>query len=195
MLLARLVEQLGRAETTDDVLHRLAGTNQADLADAFAATIKDPTQLDAARMWAFRGLQQLLALPQATPPALPRDKEEAALGEVLKFLQARNQPDLFPPGTPDDEIDGFRYVRREAIKALAQCPFPTLSTLPDKPHPALGAAEDRRPRRRRAGAAPGRARRGGHRRRPRPARPRQGLPAGLRRPSARAVGGRIPSDT
>ena len=47
------------------MLHRLAGTNQADLADAFAATIKDPTQLDAARMWAFRGLQLLLALPQS----------------------------------------------------------------------------------------------------------------------------------
>ncbi len=133
MLLARLAHR-SADETMDDVLHRLAGTNQADLADAFAATIKDPTQLDAARMWAFHGLQQLLALPQATPPALPRDKEEAALGEVLKFLQARNQPDLFPPGTPDDEIDGFRYVRREAIKAMAQCPFPTLSTLPDKPH-------------------------------------------------------------
>ena len=132
MLLARLVHR-SSDETTDDVLHRLAGTNQADLADAFAATIKDPGQLDAARMWAFRGLQELLALPQSMPPALPRDKEEAALGEVLKFLQARNQP--FPPGSPDDEIDGFRYVRREAIKALAQCPFPTLSTLPDKPHP------------------------------------------------------------
>ena len=52
---------------------------------------------------------------------------------MLKFLQARNQP--FPPGTPDDEIDGFRYVRREAVKALAQCRYPTLSTLPDKPHP------------------------------------------------------------
>ena len=121
-------------ETNDDVLRRLTGTNQADLADAYAATIKDPNQLDAARMWAFRGLQRLLALPRADPPALPRDKEEAALGEVLKFLQARNQP--FPPGTPDDEIDGFRYVRREAIKALGMCRYPTLASLPDKPHPA-----------------------------------------------------------
>ncbi len=122
-------------EKTDDVLHRLAGGNQAALADALAGIIKDPNQLDAAKFWAFKGLEHLLALPQTTPPALPRDKEEAALGEVLKFLQARNKP--MPPGTPDEEIDGFRYLRRQAIKALAQGRYPTLSTLPDKPRPTL----------------------------------------------------------
>ncbi len=122
-------------ETAQDVLNRLAWTNQTDLANAIAATIKDPNQIDAARLWAFKGLQKLLALPATDPPSLPREKAEAALGEVLKFLQARNKP--FPPGATEEEIDGFRYVRREAIKALAQNPYPTLATLPDKPHPVL----------------------------------------------------------
>ena len=57
MLLARLAER-SADETNDDVLNRLAGTNQAALADAFASIIKDPDQLDAARMWAFRGLRR-----------------------------------------------------------------------------------------------------------------------------------------
>ncbi len=132
MLLDRLSER-SADETNDDVMNRLAGTNEAALADAYASIIKDPNQLDAARMWAFRGLRRLLALPPSMTP-LPRDKEEAALGEVLKFLQARNQP--FPPGTPDDEIDGFRYVRREAIRrwpsaAIRRCPrSPTSRTPP-----------------------------------------------------------------
>ena len=132
MMLARLTDRQGD-EKPDDVLHRMAGTNQAALAGALAGIIKDPNQLDAARFWAFRGLQRLLTLPRSEPPALPRDKEEAALGEVLTFLQT--PPKQLPPGTPDEEMDGVRYLRREAIKALAAGRYPTLSTLPDKPHP------------------------------------------------------------
>jgi len=132
-ILARIVEQNKDAsEAQSDVLARLAGTNQGDLADALTAIIKDPAQIDAARFWAFRSLRLLLALPQPTPPALPREKEEAALGAVVKFLQDRNKP--FPPGTPPDEIDGYRYLRREALAALAQGRYPTLA---DKTQPTL----------------------------------------------------------
>ena len=132
-LLARIVEQNTDAgETRADVLARLAGTNQGDLADALSAIIKDPGQNDGARFWAFRALRLMLALPQPTPPMLPRDKEEAALGTVLKFLKDRNKP--FPPGAAQEEIDGFRYLRREAIAALAQCRYPTLT---DKSRPTF----------------------------------------------------------
>ena len=127
-LLARIPEQ-GVSESQAEVLARLAGTNQGDLADAYATIIKDPAQIDAARLYAFRGLRFLLALPPQTPPALPRDKEEAAVGAVVKFLQDRNKAPA--PGTPQEEIDGYRYVRREAIQALAQCRYPTLA---DKTH-------------------------------------------------------------
>jgi hypothetical protein len=132
-MLARLPEK-ANDESPADVLARLGGNNQADLADALATAIKDPNQIDAARYWAFRALRLLLNLPQAMPPALPPAKEQAALGEVVKYLQTHNKP--LPPGTPDDEIDGFRMVRREAIMALAAGHFPTLTALPDKPQPA-----------------------------------------------------------
>ena len=132
-VLARIVEQNKEStETQADVLARLAGTNQGDLADALITIVKDPTQIDAARFWAFRSLRLLLALPQPTPPALPREKEEAALGAVVKFLQDRNKP--FPTGTPPDEIDGYRYLRREALAALAQGRYPTLT---DKTRPTF----------------------------------------------------------
>jgi hypothetical protein len=127
-LLARLADQ-GPNETQADVLARLAGTNEADLADALTAAIKDPAQIDAVKYWAFRGLHYLLALPPQNPP-LPRANEEAALGAVVKFLQDRNK-DL-PPGSSANQIDGFRLVRREAIEALAQGRYPTMA---DKSRP------------------------------------------------------------
>jgi hypothetical protein len=129
-LLARIAEQ-GPNETQADVLARLGGSNEAALADALTAAIKDPAQIDAVKYWAFRGLRYLLALPAATPPLLPRANEEAALEAVVKFLQERNKD--FPPGTPPAQIDGFRLVRREAIAALAQGRYPTLA---DKSRPA-----------------------------------------------------------
>ena len=126
-LLARIAEQ-GPNETQADVLARLAGTNGAALADALTAAVNDPTQIDAVKYWAFRGLRYLLA---PTPPLLPRANEEAALEAAVKFLQERNKD--FPPGTPEAQIDGFRLVRREAIAALAQGRYPTLA---DKSRPA-----------------------------------------------------------
>ncbi|HVS38691.1 MAG TPA: hypothetical protein VMS17_24255 [Gemmataceae bacterium] len=134
-ILARLADRPTVDEKMDDVLRRLAGTNQADLADALADTIRDPNQIDAAKFWAFRGLQRLLSLPRSDPPLLPPEKEQAALGEVVKWLEAHNK--ATSPGTPEEELDGFRYVRREAIAALAAGRYPTLSALPDKPHPTL----------------------------------------------------------
>ena len=71
-------------------------------------------------------------MPQPTPPTLPREKEEAALGAVVKFLQDRNKP--FPPGATQEEIDGYRYLRREALAALAQGRYPTLA---DKTRPTF----------------------------------------------------------
>jgi hypothetical protein len=136
-LLALIPDKTTSDEKPDEVLAdvrvRLAGTNAADLADAYATIINDPNQIDAARYWAFRGLRLLLALPQPTPPTLPREKEEAALGAVIKWLQDRNSSKLLPPTAPVDELDGFRLVRREAIRALAQGRAPTLA---DKSRPA-----------------------------------------------------------
>jgi hypothetical protein len=129
-LLARISDQ-GPNETPADILSRLTGTNESDLADALTAAINNPGQIDAVRYWAFRGLRYLLALPPQDPPRLPRAKEEAALEAVVKFLQDRNKD--FPAGTPQDEIDGYRLVRRQAVEALAQGRYPTLA---DKSRPA-----------------------------------------------------------
>jgi len=130
-LLARIPDKASADSTPADILTRLAGTNETDLADAYTAVINDPTQIDAARYWAFRGLRLLLTLPPQAPPALPPEKEQAALGAVMKWLQDRNKP--MPPGAADEEIDGFRLVRREAIRALARGHAPTLA---DKSRPA-----------------------------------------------------------
>ena len=91
-LLARIVEQNKDAsETQADVLARLAGTNQGQLADALSAIIKDPAQNDGARFWAFRALRLLLALPQPTPPTLPRELK--SLPALATSTAATNQDD------------------------------------------------------------------------------------------------------
>ncbi len=129
-LLTRIVDQ-APFETQADVVARLAGTNEADLADVLTTAINDPAQIDAVKYWAFRALRYLLALPQPAAPVLPRAKEEAALEAVVKFLQDRNKE--LPPETPQAQIDGLRMVQREAIAALAMGRFPTQA---DKSRPA-----------------------------------------------------------
>jgi hypothetical protein len=121
-------------ETPDDVLARFGTNGQNELADALAPVIEESgAQGDAARYWALRTLENLLALPQASPPTLTREHEEKALAAVLKFLKDRNAP--LPPSTPTDEYEGFRLLRRQAIRALAQGHYPSLAD--DKGRPAL----------------------------------------------------------
>jgi hypothetical protein len=101
------------------VLARLADLGQGELADTLTDVIKSPNQLDAVKYWAFRGLHNLLAIPVPMPPDPPvvtKAQEDKAVAALIEFIQ-RKAP--FTPGTPRAEIDGFRVVRREAIRALA----------------------------------------------------------------------------
>ncbi len=102
------------------VLARLWELEQGELADALTDVIKDPKLGDAVKYWAFRGMQNLLGLPVPMPPDPPvvgKAQEDKAVAALVEFIQ-RKAP--FTPGTPRPEIDGFRVVRREAIRALAQ---------------------------------------------------------------------------
>lgn len=101
------------------VLARLAELGQGELADALTDVIKDANQLDAVKYWAFRGLHDLLALPVPMPPDPPvvnAAQEARAVAALVEFIQRKAQ---FTQGTPPAEVDGFRVVRREAIRALA----------------------------------------------------------------------------
>jgi hypothetical protein len=113
------------------VLARLAELGQPDVADALVKTIDDKKQNDAVKYYAFKGLEKILSLTGPAAAALGKEREEKCTQTLLRFL---DQQVNFAKDAPRDEIDGYRVLRREAIRALAQVHQPSLN---DKERPAL----------------------------------------------------------
>jgi hypothetical protein len=130
-VLARLPERTGN-ESLEDVQARLGGTNAAELADALVGLLANPN--DAVKYYAFRGLHYLLALPGQNAPLLPKDKEEKSILALQEFVERKS---ALTAASPREEIEGYRVLRREAIRALAQTHYPALG---DKARPALTLA-------------------------------------------------------
>jgi hypothetical protein len=110
------------------VLARLWELEQGELADALVEIVKDPKLNNAVKYYAFRGLYELLKLPVPAPPGPPvvaKAQEVRAVAALVEFVQ-RKVP--FTQGTPRQEVDGYRVVRREAIRALAQAHDPVVGT-------------------------------------------------------------------
>jgi hypothetical protein len=110
-------------------LARLAELGQGELADALVEVLrKDLKQdqgRDGVRYWVLRGLHDLLALPPQMPPLFDESKVTLA---ILEFL---DQPPFVSAGAPAEEIEGFRMLRREAVRALAQTHAPALPGVTD----------------------------------------------------------------
>jgi hypothetical protein len=110
------------------VLARLADLEQGELADALVEVLQDAKLTNpAVKYYAFRGLYELLRKPVPAPPDPPvvsKAQEEKAVAALVEFLQ-RKAP-AFPAGTPRAEVDGYRVVRREALRALAQAHNPVV---------------------------------------------------------------------
>ena len=133
-------------------LMNLATLGQGELGETLADLIEDdlkndayseaqhlqdpimfPFPNDGMKYYALRGLQVLLAQPPG-PSMVPVVSKEQEV-KIVKVLQKLiNTTRTFKEGTLQQEIDGFRVRRREAIKALALIANPAV---PDK---ADGAA-------------------------------------------------------
>jgi hypothetical protein len=112
------------------ILAHLGKVGSEESADAMVKIINDPQQLDAVKLYALRGLKDLFALQQiAERPFQFKDKEREfkCIQALLKFL---DRPAEQAAGAPPDEVealkDGYRWVRREAIMALAETRYPGL---------------------------------------------------------------------
>jgi hypothetical protein len=116
------------------VLARLADLSQGELAGALVEVLQDTKQPDAVHYYALQGLRNLLAKqPQSgdTPPVVSKEEEKVAQA-VLGFVNRR--PTWLHANSPPDEVDGYRMLRREALRALAQMHAPALG---EKDRPAL----------------------------------------------------------
>jgi hypothetical protein len=106
------------------VLAKTAELGQAPLADTLVKVLNDPQQNEGVHYYMLKGLAALI--PQLQPA------QQAKCAEALvQFLEQKKGPSQ---KAPIEEIDGFRYMRREAIRALAKIHTPAIS---DKVRPAL----------------------------------------------------------
>jgi len=115
------------------ILAKVAELGEGKLSETLIKVLKDDKQNDAIRYYILRGLRNLLAQvqPQQTPPLLTKEEEAKCAEAIIEFLERK--PDL-PKGVLQEEIDGFRVLRREGVRALAQIHTPALN---DKVQPAL----------------------------------------------------------
>jgi hypothetical protein len=116
------------------VLAKIAEMGQGKpLADTLVTVLKDSTQNDAIHYYALRGLRTLLAQiqPMQMPPLLTKDEESKCAEAIVAFLGRK--PNL-TAGASLQEKDGFRILRREGVRALAQIHTPEVN---DKVRPAL----------------------------------------------------------
>ena len=114
----------------DEVQPRLAEGNAEYMAEVMLSLVDNPKVNDGVRYYMLRGLASLLALPRPTQPLLKKETEEKILPSAMKLVEKKG---VFPKATPRGEVEGFKILRREAIKVVAQYRTPIVG----KERPAL----------------------------------------------------------
>ena len=130
-ILARIAESVGGSFVTGQ---DKTASAQEKTAEECLKVLKDKDQPDAVKLWALRGLGGLFtaAYTASTVPVNERpnrrafknsDLEDKCIVALVEFVLRK--PNLAPNPTPE-EVEAFRYVRREAIRTLAQTRFPAV---------------------------------------------------------------------
>jgi hypothetical protein len=108
------------------ILAEVAKLGQAELADTLISVLKDPKQTDAVRYCMLKGMSTLIPLLQQQP-----QQQTKCAAALVEFLEQKKE---LHKNAPPEEIDGFRYFRREGVRALAKIRTPAID---DKVRPAL----------------------------------------------------------
>jgi hypothetical protein len=108
-VVARLAAMTGREETADLLVKIIAEPKKGE---------KDPKQVEGAKYYALQGLkdlQRVLGSTQ-TPPIKDAKRRGEAIEALVAFVERK------PPYAvnTEDEAEGLRVIRREAIRALAE---------------------------------------------------------------------------
>jgi hypothetical protein len=119
---ARILARLGESGfvKTDD--------KQVDTVDIALDVIQNPKEIDAVRLYALQALKNLLALPNPAgmDKSLLAKTPEREKQIILTLIQFISRPVTISADASIEEIDGWRYVRREAIRALGNVRYPIL---------------------------------------------------------------------
>jgi len=113
------------------LLPDLAKLKHPEIADLLVTLLEDPKKHDAIKIWAAQGLTEFFPavefdVVQKKGDKAAEQRKETELKRVnalLKFVTRQWSPDK---DTPPREVDAFRYVRRMALKALADARVPAI---------------------------------------------------------------------
>jgi hypothetical protein len=95
------------------VLAKLAELGPPELSDALVAVLQSQ-ESDGVKYWALRGLRVLGA---QQPSVMNPEREKKAAEALAAFIERRM---TVTDTTKPEDVEGFRVVRREAIRALSQ---------------------------------------------------------------------------
>jgi hypothetical protein len=128
---ARPIHKLHNAR----ILAKIAELGHAGLAGTLVTTLKDSQQNDAVHYWVLKGMETLLSQvqPQQAAPLLSKDQQAKCAEAIVEFLDLEQKKAPSKNAAPE-EIDGFRFLRRAAIRALAKIHTPAID---NKTRPAL----------------------------------------------------------
>jgi hypothetical protein len=119
------------------MLPSFARLKQEEIAEFFTSLIEDPKKHDAIRVHALKGMRDFfparaftkLDLNQVTEKA-NRARKDRELKRVEVLLKMVDRP--MPAVKSQEELDAFRYIRKEAVASLAESQVPALSALGGK---------------------------------------------------------------
>ncbi len=114
---------------TTRLMTRFAAQGREETADLFVDILNDKERDDATKFYALSGLKELFRrLKNPLPPEKPAgfkdpQREAAAVQAILAVLDRPAPSALAQP----EEVEGYRLLRREAVRALAQTRVPALA--------------------------------------------------------------------
>jgi HEAT repeat protein len=112
-------------------LARLGETGNEAVVKPLLKILNDKDQLDAVKLWALVGMKNVFRAKDV-PGAEPfKDRDDAAdyIHDMLVFLGRK--PSL-PANAPPEEMEAFKYVRCEAIRAVGQTRWPLVEKKKEK---------------------------------------------------------------
>ncbi len=116
-------EPLARVNYMRELL-RFGQEGIEEVVDPMIKVLDDPAQNDGAKYWALQGLRELFLRAHQVPPTPFKDRkrEAAAILALIKFVERPVNVSLMP----EEEVEGVRVLRREAVKALALTRYPAV---------------------------------------------------------------------
>jgi hypothetical protein len=111
------------------ILAHMGKTGVEETGDRMVKVLQDKDQLDAVKLYALRGLKDLFQTINSNPDPVVQRKFNGSVRQG-KYVQAvvefmHRQPTNVKGMSPE-EVEAFRYVRREAVRALAQLRQPVV---------------------------------------------------------------------